>query len=412
VSQPVVLICGPSDVGKSYLTEVVLGLEYNVSTQKMDAIYRAALKEAGAPSKRVRRSADNLRNGRLGPEVQEKFWAAWEADVRAHLEDARELEVAAVFEGYSLCLADEAARLRALVTEVDPEAPVHRILVRPTLEQWNVFHRRRVLLWHPDREVVDRDEAKYERDLADPDPVEGIDEHVVADAGALRKLARRKLGLTPFKWYQSLTAANVKIKGPSDAREKAAAFEQQHIEGRTVLDVCCATAMVSMLLKDRGARKVAAVEWKGHAYAKARELSKVLGRQAALDTRVRLHHGDAREIVPALGRFDTVFMLGALHYFEEFEDMLALLGGAAREAIYVEFLLPEVSGVWNGRPGVQGYTRRSGTTVYAGDSATLKEVTGRVLPGFELHRRRPTAGVGKGIDSYREIWTFVRPSPA
>jgi SAM-dependent methyltransferase len=412
VPEPVVLICGPSDVGKSYLTEVVLGLEYNVSTTKTDAIYRRALKAAGIDSTRVRRWADKLRTGDMDADVAARFWAAWEAEVRAHLADAAELDVAPVFEGYSLCLPDEAARVRALVEELQPGAPVHRVLVRPSLEDWNAMHRRRVHLRRPGREVIDRDEAFYRSELADLEPVEGVEDHVVADPGTLRKLVRRKLGLSSFKWYQSLTAGNIRLKGPSDAREKAAAFEQRHVEGRSVLDVCCATALVSMLIKDRGAAKVAGVEWKAHAYAKGRQLSFALQRQVGLDTKIRLHHGDAREIVPALGRFDTVFMLGALHYFEDFEDMLALLGQAADEAVYVEFLLPEGSGVWDGRPGVQGYTRRSGTTVYAADSSTLIEVAGRALPGFELHRRRPTAGVGKGVDSYREIWTFVRSAPA
>lgn len=409
----VVLLCGPSDVGKSYLTQLVLGLEYNVLTMKLDGAYRRAMVAAGIPGERVRRAADALRGDRYDDEARDRFWQCWEAEIRAHCAAAGDLGVAAVVEGYPARHSDETARVRAIAADLSGgTARVHRVLVRPTLEDWNTFHRRRVLLKHPGRVPVDRDEDFYRRELADLEPVDGVEDHVVDGPAALRKLARRKLGLTPFKWYQSLTAADIRLKGPSDAREKVAAFEQRHVEGRTILDVCCATALVSMLLKDRGARRVDGVEWKPAAYAKAQELQKVLLSRTGIRSRVRLHHGDARTIVPSLGRFDTVFMLGALHYFEDFEDMLRLLGTAASETVYVELLLPDVSGVWDGRPGLQGYTRASGTTVYAADAASMVEIAERTLPGFELRRRRPTSGVGKGVDSYREIWTFERVAAA
>jgi SAM-dependent methyltransferase len=390
---------------------VVLGLDYQVTTRRVDSMYYAALDHAGITSRRVARMSVALRDGKYSADVLERFWTTWEQQVRNHISAARELEQAVVFEGYTLGLPDEVERMRRLVSEVSGEdTPVHRVLVRPSLDDWNRHHRRRVLLKYPDREVPTYEEDFYAQRLADLEPVEGVHDHVVADADGLRELARRHLDLKTFKWYQSLSAGPIKIKGPSDAREKAAAFEHQHVRRRSILDVCCATAMVSMLLKDRGAERVSGVEWKAKAYAKSLELQEVLRRQAKLDSRVTVHHGDAREIVPRLGRFDTVFMFGALHYFEDFEVMLRLVADACEDALYLEFLLPEGSNSWNGEQGLQGYTRASGTTVYAADALSLKDLCTRVMPEFELHGRRPTSGVGRGVDSYREIWTFTRAS--
>jgi len=407
----IIMVCGPTDVGKSHIVETVFGLEFEVTTEKVDAIYRKALADAGIPSNRVRREAEALRSGAYPQETVDAFFASWTEAIRAAIQRSTDWGVALVLDGYTLgAFPDEAERVIQIATEVQGQPPrVHRMLIKPPLAEWNRNHARRMLLTQPGMPFDEWGEEYYAQEFPKLTPVTGIKDHVVTNDKKARLLAEEGLRLRPHKWYQMLRAGQVRLQGASDAREKAATFAHEDIDGKSVLDVCCATGIVSMLVRDRGAQRVCGVEIDPRKHAKSLELQKVLLRHTAMNAKADFRLGDAREVVPTLGRFDTVFMLGALHDFEDMEGMLTMLADAAKSAVYVEFLLPDISGVWNGEPGVQAYERRTGTTVYAADSQSLiNTVIPNAMPGFELVRRIPTAGVGRGVDSYREVWQLRR----
>ena len=408
---PLVLISGPSNVGKTYVTEQVLAVQYDVTTDKMDPVYRRALADAGIKSERVRQEAHALRDGTHSPEVVERFFASWDESVQASLRRAIDFDVALVLEGYTLTFADEVERLVACATELfGVRPPVVRIVVRPSLEQWNINRTHRLQLLTPGGvDAAPYTQEDYDREFADLTPVEGVLDYVAQGAARVEGLVRKKANVRPHKWYQNLSAGPIKFKGPSDAREKAAVLRPEDVYGKSVLDVCCATGIVSMLVRDRGAARVVGVEIDKRRYAKSLELKKIFLRNTPIEARADLRLGDAREIVPTLGQFDTVFMFGALHYFSDYHGMLSMLADASTDAVYVEFMLPEFSDVWNGEPGVQPYVRPSGTTVYTADSATLlQQIIPTAMPGFAVVSRYASPGLAGGVDSYREIWRLKR----
>lgn len=369
------MVCGPPATGKTHLSQMLLGVDFETTT--------AELGDESDPT-------------------------VWEGAAREALSRARDWDVAAVLDGRALESPAAAAHARRLVDEVygADAPPVLRMQLRPSLEDLN---RNRRLASPSDATLPDLDEAEREAAIDELIEVDGIHTEAVSSPKEIRRLLRRSK-VPKHKWYQSLRAGPVTLGGPSDAREKADMIAYEDVVGRTILDVCSATGIVSMLLKDRGAKRVEGVELAPRKYAKAVEMRKTLRTWAQLDTDVEFHLGDAFKVLPRLGRFDTVFIFGALHYFENFEEMLANLANAASNVAYVEFLIPDAEpGLWNRKPGVQGYVRKSGRTVYAADVASLHEIVGRRMPGFTVTRRRPSGGLTKrGLDAHREIWTLRR----
>ncbi|MEZ5120453.1 MAG: class I SAM-dependent methyltransferase [Solirubrobacterales bacterium] len=62
----------------------------------------------------------------------------------------------------------------------------------------------------------------------------------------------------------------ISVNAISDAQEKADAVADEDVKDMDVLDVCCATGAVGMLLKIRGARSVIGIERMRKRYVKVR----------------------------------------------------------------------------------------------------------------------------------------------
>ncbi len=118
--------------------------------------------------------------------------------------------------------------------------------------------------------------------------------------------------------------------------------------------------------------------------------------------------GDALQLVPGLGRFNTSLLFGAMHYFDDYSAMLAFLARATADVAYIEFTFSEGEHDTAGGPGGIGpYTRsKSRRTIYMGDRDAVLESVSVGMPDFEVEERTPISPPGRASD--REIWRIRR----
>jgi SAM-dependent methyltransferase len=412
----IVLLCGPTASGKSFATERVLSVDYNVVTSKLDSMYRHALEAAGVPRAdgehySVFRAAHDMRNGnRYDAETSAEFFSTLEGRILEEIERAHSWGIDLVLEGYTARFADEAKKVLDIAGSVcGPRGvTVSRLQLRPTLEEWNRNRQQVGVLRN--RNIDLADERYYERSMAPPEPVPGIQDYLITNMSELTALADNGLKLRRHKWYQRFTLGPISTKGPSDAHEKVDVILPQDVVDKRVLDLCCATGVHAILMKDRGATAVVGIELDTTRYSKGLELKKTLLRHSDVDAHVSLQLGDITEVLPTLRAFDTVSFLGALHYFPDYEGTLASVALVAKDAVYIEFCFAEGEHDTADAPGeVRGYTRsRTGTTIYMGDPDTIDRVLTTAMPDFEVEARTPISPPGAKLVSRREVWRLRR----
>jgi SAM-dependent methyltransferase len=389
----VVMLYGPTGSGKSFITERVLGVEYDVTTHKLDRIYRDALASAGLRSAEampsVLRDAKEIRSGKLDPEILRRFWKTWEEEITRALERARDWGVAMVFEGYTLRFADEATKIAKIGRRVSGRnCVVSRILVKPSLGDFNrnlAIKRARL-----DSSGNVADQVSFARQMEPAKPVAKIDDYIVGGPDEIRRLANDTLKLRRHSYYQRFSLGPLNIQGVSDASEKVEIVQDPDVIGKRVLDLCCNIGAHSFMLKDRGARKVVGVEMDPVRYCKALELQKTLIRHSIVDAYVDFCLGEMMETLPTIGRFDTTVLFGAMHYFQDYEATLREIARVTDGAAYIEFTFSELEhDTANSPPGVHPYMRsRTGTTIYLADPMTVERIAGEA--GFEVDARVPT----------------------
>jgi SAM-dependent methyltransferase len=408
----VVLVHGTSGAGKSFATERLLGAEYDVTTTKMDHLYYPSLRHAGVPSRSiadglysVAKEAERLRNGEHDRRTVEAFKEKLSELVEERAAEAAVWGVALVLEGYTLKFADETELVRDAARRVTAgSAEVFRVHLTPSLADWNRNRSHRVRLGG--RRRSERERA---RKMAPPEPVAGVADFAAADLDEFRALVDERIGLGRYKWYQSAKIGPIASKGPSDAAEKIDAVDAADISGKRLLDLCCASGVHALVARDRGAAEVVGVERNPRHYAKALELTKLLGLRSGLNPTVHFHLGDAIETLPTLGRFDTVLLFGAIHYFPDYEAVLGSIAAATSEAAYVEFTFSEAGNDTATDPGaIRPWTRESGSTIFMGDPETIERTVARVVPRLEIEARTPISAPGRALASAREIWRLRR----
>jgi SAM-dependent methyltransferase len=416
-SSKLILICGAGSSGKTYATERALAIGYDVTTDRADRFYRAAFQAAGIPREdgmyHIGREARKLRGGAYDAATVDRFWGTYQDFVRRHLRNAIDWGVTPVLEGFTLAYADEVERIVAVARELaGGDVEVFRVQLKPSLKDWN-RNRGSKIRWGSGPVLSPAKRRAYEQSMeaSAPEPVPGVEDRVVADSeGALERLVNDEVGLRPHRWYQRVSLGPVETKGPSEATEKSDAVLDRDVEGKRVLDVCCATGVISLLLKQRGAAGVVGVERDPRRYSKALELRNTLKRHSQLDADVGIRLGDALEVLPTLERFDTAVLFGALHYFPDYERTLALVANAATDAVYIEFNFADSGHDTAAAPdGIHPYARsRFGETIYLGNRDTIEEVVARAMPGFRIEERRPISPPGPRNRHQREVWRMRR----
>jgi SAM-dependent methyltransferase len=410
----IVLLHGTTASGKTFTTERLLAVDYDVSTAKMDSIYRQLLERLEFPKQNGRphsiyKTARALREGAFDAELTGRFFETLDDVLARRIREASAWGVAMVFEGYTLKFPDEAERIVRVAREAAPKrrVVVSRVHVTPTLEDWNRNRAAKGQTLSSDAFGA-ANPGYHERKMAPPEPVPAVRDYAVRDLEEMRALAEEVIGLRRHKWYQRATLGPVETGGPSDAAEKVAAVRDDDVVGKKVVDVCCATGVHAVMLKQRGARSVVGVEMNGVRFTKARELKKVLLRHSDVDARVDFRLGDAREVLPKLPRFDTAVCFGCIHYFEDYEGFLGMLAAAVTGAVYVEFTFAEGEHDSAENPGVIApYTRtKSGTTIYMGDRDAVAAAVAAGMPDFEIAERTKISPPGRASD--REIWRLRR----
>lgn len=405
----VVLLHGVSGSGKTYATERVLALDYHVTTDRMDSLYANALETVGVPRPRggygVCKWARMLHGGEVEARLTERFFARLSVLVVARLREAQAWRVALVLEGYTLKFPGEVALVREAAEAVAGEGfDLARIQVVPSAEDWRrnrvaKFSRRR----GEGRAVAVLDKPYRGREALEA--VEGVDDYVAAGVDEVRALADGPLALRRYQWHQRFTLGPVSARGRVGAAEKLRVVQDRDVVGRSLVDVCCNTGVHALLAKQRGAGKVVGIELNPRNYCKALELRKVVRRHSDLDARVRLLHGDMVEVLPGLGSFDTLLFFGALHYFADYEAVLAAIARAT-EVAYVEFAFSEGENDTAAAPGaIRPWVRKTGKTIYMGDREAVAGTVRRAMPGFEIEARTPITRRA----SDREIWRLRRP---
>ena len=412
-----VLICGAGSTGKTHVTERVLAIDYDVSTARADRFYERAIEVAGVPRPdgmlHLGQEARKLRTSTYDEAAVGRFWIAYEDLVRQHLRNAIEWGVTPVLEGFTLGYADEATRIAAVARELSGSGvEVFRVQLRPSLKRWN-RNRSSKVRWRDGLVLSPAKRSSYERSMAAaaPEPVPGIGDRVVEDSGGeLEWVMNEVVGLRRHRWYQRVSLGPVETTGPSEAADKSDTVLDRDVEGRRVLDYCCATGVISLLLRQRGAADVVGIDRDPIKYCKGLELRNTLRRHSELDVEVDLRLGDAPEILPTLPPFDTVVFFGALHYFSDYESALDLVANAARESVYVEFNFADSGHDTAEAPdGIHPYTRsRYGETIYLGNRATVERVIARSMPGFEVEDRRAISPPGSRLRHRREVWRMRR----
>jgi len=411
----IILLCGPTASGKSFATERLLSVSYDVATAKLDSLYRSALEHAGVPREdgkpySIFTEAHALREGTTyARETTDRFFSKLEELIREQVSQAASWGVGLVLEGYTLRFADEVEKVvNAARATCGPRFVMSRVHMRPTLDGWN--HNRSQLGRLKGRPVNIAEEPYYERTMGSPEPVPGLDDYTVRDLDELTSLADDVLKLRRHKWYQRFELGPLTTTGPSDASEKLATLSEADLTGKRVLDLCCATGVHAIMMKNQGAAKVIGVEVEPTRYCKSLELRKTLLRHSAVDAQVSFRYGDIAALLPDLRRFDTVTFFGALHYFSDYDEILALVARAAMDAVYLEVTFTEAEHDTAQAPGeIRPYKRsRTGTTIYMGDPETVKRTIERSMSEFELEERTPISAPGAKLVSQREIWRLRR----
>lgn len=415
----VVLLCGPTASGKSFATERILSVDYNVLTGKLDSMYRAALGSAGVPrgpdgSYSVFKAAHAMRDeSEYDEHTVRQFFSMLESQIRGEVEQAHQLGLDLVLEGYTARFTDEARMIFQVGQSVSggPAISVSRIQMKPPLDAWN--HHRNEVGASKNRTWEPAEAAYYERQMGAPDPVRGIQDYVISDLDELKTLLDDHIKLRPHKWYQRFSLGPITTKGPSDAHEKVNVILDQDITGKRVLDLCCATGVHAILVKDRGAKQVVGIELDPTRYAKGVELRKTLLRHSDVDARVSLRRGNITDELPKLKPFDTISFLGALHYFPDYDATLRSVARVADEAVYLEFCFAEGEHDTAEAPGeIRAYTRsRTGTTIYMGDRDTIVRTLGAAMPDFDIEEKTPISPPGAKLVSQREVWRLRRREP-
>ena len=406
----ILFVCGTPGSGKTFATDTVLAVDYDVATVSMDRIYRQAQTHAciSHPSGKrygVYGVARALRtDGHFTPDVAERFLAKFDELVSQRIDNAVSWGVDLVFEGYSLKFADEVERIMEAARAAAPaRVRAARVHLRPSRRQWSRN-------WKAKRGTVQEiSRATYLRRTAAPQAIPGLDDHTAAGAHELKKVAKAAQ-LKRHKWDQGFSAGPISTGGSSRAAEKVGLILDRDIVGKRVLDACCSTGVRAILLKDRGASKVVGVERSPVKHCKSRELKKVLRRHAAMDTHVSFRLGDMLTTVPELRAFDTTVFFGALHCFSDCEQALGLLAAATREALYVEL---SFAAGWHDAAGHPGEVRpslrsRTGTAIQMGDPEMILGVMGRCMPSFGLEERTPISPPGRKLSPRREVWRLRR----
>ena len=117
---------------------------------------------------------------------------------------------------------------------------------------------------------------------------------------------------------------------PRGKFEKVLKFVPSDLTGLSCLDIPSNNAQLSMLLKDRGADRVVAIELTELYITQARFISEVLGYD--LD----LHVGDIHATPDDLGQFDYVFCLGLLYHLKDMLGMFSKLYAWTKGTCFME----------------------------------------------------------------------------
>lgn len=406
----IVLVHGASGSGKSYATERILAIDYQVTTERMDRLYAAALAAAGvekpAGGYGIARWARSFHRGSADPDTAERFYAALSGLVEERVREAKAWRSALVIEGYALGFAKETALVRdAARAVVGEDFEIARVHLVPAPDEWR--RNRAARLRRKGKEIGARALGKSCERTA-PEPVAGASDYEAADAEGVRALADGALALQPFRWYQRFSLGPVSGQGRIDSAEKLGLVADSDLTGKRVIDICCNTGIHAFMAKQRGASEVTGIELKPRTYAKALELRKVLRRHSDLDARVRFINGDALAVLPTLGKFDTLLFFGALHYFPDYGEILGRIGQAT-DVAYVEFTFTEADNDTASAPGaIRAWTRKTGKTIYMGDRDATAEAVTAALPGFEIEARSPITR----RNSDREIWRLRKTGTA
>lgn len=111
---------------------------------------------------------------------------------------------------------------------------------------------------------------------------------------------------------------------------------EPYLDGKTVLDVGCASGRFAFLLLEAGAAQVQGVDISPQAVQLARERSQQMGLDARLDFSV----ADAARPTSPLPRADLVTALGVIEYFAP-SDLSAFLGNLRSRYFFLDF--PHIS---------------------------------------------------------------------
>jgi hypothetical protein len=406
-------------MGKTYMVERVLSIEYDVFSERADGICNQAARQVGLDEVGVPATLKALRDGSLPNVAVDAYYQAHDGVVEEIFQEAKKYGVTPVLEGYSLMYAEESESvIRAAKATYGEDAKVIRAFVRADYSDWlahlvsRATERRRDAI-----KVAAMSVAQWERRVVPPEQIDGLDERIITSVDELRDLVT-DLEIPRHLWYQGFQIGPIEVRAMTNAHEKVATIDSVDIENKSMIDLCCATAVTSFLFKDLGATSVVGIESNPSRVGKAQELAKTLRRQAGFPRQgVKVLLGDAFSLIGSM-EADTVVMLGALHYFEDYHQVLSSIEPASRAAIYIEVLLTD-RGKGSSEPAgddaisMTSFDRANGSTIYAPDTPTFTRITNEALSDFELVSRVPSQGLGdKGPDTYREVWGFRRTQPA
>ena len=151
----VVLLCGASHMGKSYITTSILATEYNAVYRIIDKVYSIAVADAGlvtAVGSSEKTKEDPIRIARRrardrkwpNAKAREDFFASYEREIREAARAANSSNVPLVLEGGTLRLEEEVSLIAgAIESEFDAHPRLLRITVEALYERWlqNRVHR-------------------------------------------------------------------------------------------------------------------------------------------------------------------------------------------------------------------------------------------------------------------------------
>lgn len=194
------LLCGASHMGKTYLSREVLAYEFGLVHRLVDRVYQRALIEADMATPTPTGAVENRRARKLARErrwpddgARAVFFASYRKQVRKLLRDGREQASPVVLEGGTLRLREEASlALSCLVGLHGQASRAIRVTVVLTYEEWLRNRVNRASSAGVETiEVARITPEVYENKIreAEPEPLEGIEDHRIGSADELRKLA-------------------------------------------------------------------------------------------------------------------------------------------------------------------------------------------------------------------------------